>query len=149
MTDSVAPTQQLDGLCNELLTLIEIQEARLLNWGFVNVRSDLMNELNELIQSLPPASRELWDLVQTAGITPEDLLGNLRERKLLFESGNLYRTRFAETVRLLYLLRQLLPWNNWQTASRLVSDLKIDLRRRQYPRRSMEFTDKPLSANIE
>ncbi len=32
---------RLNPLCNEVLTLIEADEAKLLNWGFFDVRSDL------------------------------------------------------------------------------------------------------------
>src|SRR5947207_15786903 len=67
------------------------------------------------------------------------------QSKLIFKltvGGNtFYRTRFAEAIRLLYLLRQRFSFADWQTASRLVSDLKIQLQRRRYPKRDVEPED--------
>src|SRR5437879_3386581 len=68
---------------------------------------------------------------------PEHILENLITRKLIFKSERFYRSRFAETIRLLSLLRQRFSPYDWQTASRLVSDYKIDLRRRNYPKRDI------------
>jgi hypothetical protein len=129
---------KLDSLCNEILTSIEVQEARLLNWGFVDVRSNLDTELPNILQGLHPFARALWDEAEQMGISPSDILKNLRERRLIFQGQDgLYRTRFAEAVRLLYLLRQRFSHDDWQTASRLVSDMKIQLERRRYPKRDV------------
>ncbi len=133
---------RLNTLCNEVLTLIEIDEAKLLNWGFFDVRSDLATRIGDVVERLPPSSRQLWSEAQQYGITPDAILDNLIQRKLVFKltiAGNVfYRTRFAETIRLLYLLRQRFSFVDWQTASRLVSDLKIQLQRRRYPKRDVE-----------
>ena len=133
---------RLNPLCNEVLTLIEADEAKLLNWGFFDVRSDLNTHMGEVVKRLPISSRGLWNDAQQDGITVDDILENLVQRKLIFKlniAGNVfYRTRFAETIRLLYLLRQRFSFADWQTASHLVSDLKIQLQRRRYPKRDVE-----------
>src|SRR6266566_4477946 len=133
---------RLNTLCNEVLTLIEVDEAKLLNWGFFDVRSDLKTHIGDVVKRLPISSRELWNDGQENGITVDDILENLLQRKLIFKlniAGNVfYRTRFAETIRLLYLLRQRFSFTDWQAASRLVSDLKIQLQRRRYPKRDEE-----------
>ncbi len=133
---------RLNPLCNEVLTLIEADEAKLLNWGFFDVRSDLKTHMENIVKRLPISSRGLWNDAQQDGITVDDILENLVQRKLIFKlniAGNVfYRTRFAETIRLLSLLRQRFSFADWQTASRLVSDLKIQLQRRRYPKRDVE-----------
>src|SRR6266705_1106026 len=133
---------RLNTLCNEVLTLIEIDEAKLLNWGFFDVRSDLTTRIGDVVERLPQSSRTLWSEAQQFGITPEAILDNLMQRKLIFKltvGGNtFYRTRFAEAIRLLYLLRQRFSFADWQIANRLVSDLKIQLQRRRYPKRDID-----------
>ncbi len=134
--------RELDLLCNEVLSLIEIREARLLNWGFVDPRSYLDTELNEIIKELPEQKRDVWQQAREFGITQHDILENLLERKLIIKSNSgYYRSRFAETVRSLFLLRQLLPNKNWETASTLVSDVRINLQRRRYPMRNIPLRD--------
>lgn len=139
---SIAETGDLNRLSNEILTLIEVDEAKLLNWGFFDVRSNLEIRMEDLLKRLPPAGRELWYKAQQNGATADSVLENLIQRKLVFKlniAGNVfYRSRFAESIRLLYLLRQRFSFDDWQTASRLVSDLKIQLQRRRYPKRDIE-----------
>ncbi len=125
----------LDALANEVLTLVELEEARLLGWGFVRAQSDLVVELPDLLDQLPPASRVLWERAQAAGVTPDGILSNLLERRLVLDNLGRHRSRFAEAVRLIFLLRQVLPWLPWQDAPRLVSDMRLHLQRRRYPRR--------------
>lgn len=141
MLSSEFPQEQLDQLCNEILTTIEYSEWKLLNWGFVEPRSDLRTTLPTLLKGLSERGRTLWDEAQQFDITTDDVLHNLIERCLLFKDTlserEVYRSRFAETIRLLSLLRQRFSYTDWQTASRLVSDLKIDLRRRSYPQRTI------------
>src|SRR5579859_670237 len=143
MTTSAFP--DLDILCNEVLTLIEVDEAKLLNWGFFDVRSDLKTHLAAIVKRLPSSSLDLWNKAQECEVSIDDVLENLLERKLVFKfrsmGRELYRTRFAETIRLLYLLRQRFSFDDWQTASRLVSDIKIQLQRRRYPNRDIVAED--------
>ena len=133
-----SPSQiDFDLLCNEILSVIEIRESHLLGWGFMDVRSDLRADLASLLDTLPEHAREAWGTAKALGASVDAVLTNLCERKLLFESRGAYRTRFAETIRLLYLLRQRFTGDDWQTASRLVSDLRLQLQRRRYPRRDV------------
>jgi hypothetical protein len=141
LTRNTFDSNQQDRLCNEVLTSIEGAEARLLHWGFIRVQNDLKTVLPEILDNLPDDTKVLWETAAQAGFTPDDVLTNLLDRKLIFASKEMYRSRFAETVRLLSLLRQLLPYNTWQTASRLVSDIRIQLQRRRYPRRDIPIDE--------
>lgn len=86
--------------------------------------------------------QEKWQQAQASGITRDQVLANLKDRKLIFQTQNgLYRTRFAETLRLMYLLRQRFKLNDWQTAPRLVNDMRVELRRRQYPKRDVDLSE--------
>lgn len=136
--DTAFGSKQLDALGNEALTALEIAEARLLSWGFANVRSRLNEEIAKLLDDLPATGRELWARGQEAGVQPAAVLQNLIDRKLIFRSDESYRSRFAETVRLLYLLRQLLNEKEWANGPRLVSDMRLQLQRRRYPRRNVQ-----------
>jgi hypothetical protein len=135
------PEEQLDSLCNEFLTVIEFSEFKLLNWGFVDLRSSLQTSLPEMVDHLSEKGRILWEEAQRYDVTFDDVLSNLRERKLIFRATikgqEFYRSRFAETIRLLSLLRQRFSYDDWQTANRLVSDIRIDLKRRYYPKRNI------------
>jgi len=124
-------------LCNEVLSLIELEEAKLLSWGFVNNRVDLRRNLLGLFSKLPSTAITLWNKAQQANYTEQDIIDNLIARRLLFEVPDGYRSRFAETVRLLFLLRQRFSNDDWQVASRLVSDFKLKLQPRRYPRRNI------------
>lgn len=128
---------ELDRLADEVLTLIEIEESRLLSWGFFRVQRNLRADLPDLIERLPPLGRALWDHAQTCAVTSDHLLDNLLERGLVFDSQGRHRSRFAEATRLLFLLRQRFSDEDWQDAPRLVSDLRLQLRRRRYPRRDV------------
>src|SRR5712692_4780292 len=132
---------KINELCNEVLTSIELSEMKLLNWGFIDILSDLQTQLPTMLAKLSSPGSELWSAAQQSGITHDDILRNLIDRRLVLpakSSGRvLYRSRFAEAVRLLFLLRQRFSRDDWQTAGRLVSDLKINLQRRSYPRRDI------------
>lgn len=125
-------------LCNEVLTLIEIKEVKLLGWGFVNTHIDLRLEIFDILDNLPPEASIIWRNAQQAGQREDDIIQNLTDRRLLFEVPEGYRSRFAETIRLLFLLRQRFSNDDWQVAARLVSDLKLQLHRRRYPKRDIE-----------
>lgn len=132
----------LDPIANEVLTLIEYEESKLLNWGFVSGSIDLGLELPGLLGTLPRWAASLWTKEEQAGASADAILNNLLERQLIFRlpDGN-YRSRFSESVRLLFLLRQRFKENDWATASRLVSDLRLELQRRRYPRRDVESAE--------
>lgn len=125
-------------LGNEVLTLIEIEEAKLLSWGFIQGSIDLPTQLPALLAKLPRSAQELWQSVQTQGYSESDILDSLLKRQLVFRlADGTFRSRFAEAVRLLFLLRQRFSDLDWATAPKLVSDLKLELKRRTYPRRSI------------
>jgi hypothetical protein len=132
---------QMDALCHEVLTAIERDELKLLSWGFVDVRSPLEETLPAMIAALDGPAAVLWQEAQTWEVSAGDILENLLARRLLFRQvlhgQRYYRSRFAETIRLLALLRQRFSPHDWQTASRLVSDFKLDVRPRTYPRRDV------------
>ena len=128
---------KFDWICNEVLSLIEINETRLLNWGFVDVRSNLVEDIPSFLPKLSDQAKSIWNQAQQAGYLEEDILKNLVERKLVFPIDGYYRSRFAEAIRLFYHLRQRFSLLDWQTASHLVSDIRIQLQRRRYPKRNI------------
>jgi hypothetical protein len=108
-----------------LLDKIEENEYKSLVWG------DIHGSLSE--DDVIRIAEELCGKDCEA----EELLEELYEKGLVFEIGNdRVRSRFAETVRLLVQLRQWFYGRPWQGAPRLVSDFRIDLRKRSYPARN-------------
>jgi hypothetical protein len=122
----------------EFLTFLEKREERLLSWGFYNVRWTIP-EIEEAFST--EASAELqnrWTDFASQGYRIELLLLQMRQRNLIYQVPNAdasYRTRFAEGVRLLASLRQMFKPDDWATGPRLVSDIKLKVSPRLYPRR--------------
>lgn len=126
-----------------LLDVIEREEVRLLSWGLVD-GSFTRDELEDLIErhrALAGAPVE---------VSAEDALDLLTDRKLVlrleYPQGMIYRSRLAESVRLLARLKQLfipkhVTGRGWQTAPNLVSDFRIVLRPRMFPERSLLPTE--------
>ena len=120
----------LDSLVQEFLNLLESQEAKLLTWGIVDGGFS-HEEISDLAEQV----------IQTHGaeVEPLELFDEMLERRLLFDlnlRGNrIYRTRMAESIRLISRLRQLFPNRDWQTSPTLVADYRFSLRQRVYPRR--------------
>lgn len=113
----------------DFLGYIEGIEATFLSWGYVDVGFS-ENELEELAIN--------WVEDQDADIEPDELINVLFEKQMIqdFQGRNvLFRSRMAETVRLLARLRQLFPGQDWRTGSTLVSDFRFSLRPRTYPKR--------------
>ncbi|SAK87907.1 putative ATP-dependent helicase Lhr [Caballeronia glebae] len=111
-----------------LLDEIERKELLSLTWGYVDGSLSRQEAIRLSAEVLRGAS-ESGDA--------EDLLEELVERRLVFEvHGNRIRSRIAESVRLLSRLKQLFSEDQWYGAPRLVSDFRIDIRRRRYPRRN-------------
>lgn len=123
----------------EFLGEVERSEAVLLSWGMVDgwiAEEELRERAERFLERLPVPDDDLAD--GYAVIEEMVRLG------LLFRweegGGYRYRSRLAETVRLLARLRQLFPKHlrqpgAWLTAPTLVSDFRLLLRARQYPRR--------------
>jgi hypothetical protein len=125
---------------SELLSFLEYQESRLLNWGFYDV-GFLPDEIERLLdESAPPELREQWQQLQAGGVRLPRFLTDMEQAGLLYrprENPNLLRTRFAESIRLLARLRQMFRAQDWATGPRLVRDIKMDLRARRYPKRNI------------
>ena len=128
---------------SNVLDSIEERESRLLVWGIVDGAFQKA-ELDELIYPLIDSALEQG---LTAFFNPDDVINELLDLKWLVEAELLdlsvgYRSRMAETVRLLQRLRQLFPKhtrqsNGWQEAPTLVADFRFHRRRRQYPKRDL------------
>lgn len=125
-----------------VLDRIEEREARLLAWGIVDGAFS-HDEISDLLN--PLIDEAINDGVEDF-VSAEDVLTELRKRKWIVEvpqTGGTtgYRSRMAETVRLLQRLRQLFPKHagptGWQQASNLVADFRFLRRRRRYPARDI------------
>jgi len=126
------------------LTFLERREEKLLSWGFHNVQYSESDMLSALQQEAPQDLQDQWGNFQTQGVTFRSLISELRRSHLLHRipgSTDMYRTRMAEGVRLLANLRQMFKPQDWATGPRLVSDIKIHLKDRIYPRRDLLATD--------
>lgn len=120
----------LDTLVREFLNFLEGKEAKFLSWGYVDGGFD-QEEIMEMAEAL---------IYQHGGsVTPEELVEELLERKVLFQLNlhgrMLWRSRMAETVRLLSKMRQIFDAKKWRVAPTLVSDFRFSLRPRTYPQR--------------
>ncbi len=125
----------------EALSALERTEAELLSWGIVDSgfsEDDVLATLQVEVDR------------HRASISADELLDALLEQRLVVpvpDRPDLYRTRMAETVRLLVRLRQLFPKHSgtgWRNASRLVADFRLALRPRRYPTRDISI-DQALS----
>jgi hypothetical protein len=123
----------------EVLSAIERAEARLLAWGVVDgAFADA--ELLELIEDALSVTAESGGV---ADLDPEDVFDELVDRQLVVrapEQPSRYRSRMAETIRLLARLRQLFPKHEhgaWATAPRLVADFRLAINPRRYPARDI------------
>lgn len=118
----------------DVLDALERLELRALRWGFTEGSLDDAEMLALARDTLGP------------GADPVAAIDALLDRRLLLEvmgpSGDVrLRSRFAEIVRLLSRLRQQFPGRAWNTAARLVSDYRVDIRRRRYPARDRRADD--------
>ena len=118
-----------------LLDDLERREAALLSWGITSGGFS-QDELQQRVASLCEDEEQSCDLIE-----------DLEFAGLLVRSGTpertLWRTRSAETVRLLTQLRQLFPKHRktaegWRAAARLVADYRYAIRARSYPKRHLE-----------
>lgn len=133
---------QGEQLLLKVLDQIEQGEARLLTWGIVDGALE-QHEVGALIE---PLLDEALDNGVDAFLDPKDVIEVMLKRCWLAqverEDGSIaYRSRMAETVRLLQRLRQLFPKHAgpsaWQQAPTLVADFRFLRRRREYPRRDL------------
>lgn len=127
---------------SKVLDLVEHGEARLLTWGIV----DGFLSQCEIVKLIEPLVDEALDAGMDEFLTADDVIEVMLERRWVtvveLDDGTVgYRSRMAETVRLLQRLRQLFPKHagpaGWQLAPTLVADFRFLRRRREYPRRDV------------
>lgn len=123
-----------DTMLDRLLEAIERTELTSLRWGYVDGALS-RDALNALAQT--QLNMSLVDM--------DDTIEGLINRRLLreFEVNGVYhyRSRFAESVRLLRDLKLLTAKRPWSAASNLVSDFRVDARPRRVPRRDVSTAD--------
>ena len=120
------------------LSFLESRETRLLSWGFYDVSFTSAEVRTLLANEAEPKLQNDWANLNTTGWTLDDLLDEMEQANLLYvvrQNPRAYRTRFAEAVRLIGRLRQIFREDQWATAPNLVSDIKLHLKSRRYPRR--------------
>lgn len=125
-----------DILAEEILSQLELKENQLLEWGFIGGALDARGEIASVLSS-PPTSK-IDELAQDYINDPnmaDQILQNLIDRKLLFSVAEGYRSRYAETIRLMQLLKQRFNFKDWHSARNLVSGIKPMLSSRYYPLR--------------
>ena len=126
-------------LHQEALSRLEQEELSLLNWGAVD-GSFSIKEAEKVISLVPGTKGQESQILQ-------DLIAAV----LVVRAGNSipkrYRTRFADTVRLLLKLRQLQRGKPWRDGRHLIADARILHRPRQFPRRFVSADD--LAARLE
>lgn len=127
---------------SDVLDSIEQREARLLTWGIV----DGFFDHHELLSLIDQKLEEALEAGLEDFLSADAVLAEMSERSWvtaveLSDGTTGYRSRMAETVRLLQRLRQLFPKHagaaGWQQAPTLVADFRFLRRRRQYPKRNI------------
>jgi predicted RNA-binding Zn-ribbon protein involved in translation (DUF1610 family) len=136
-------TSERNAYLSRVLEVIEQQEARLLVWGVV----DGFFESTELALLIDACIENELRLGNEEFLDAREVITQLHARRLIVpvDNGALasgYRTRMAETARLMLRLRQLFPKHSrrpsgWQDAPTLVADFRFQRRRRQYPKRNI------------
>lgn len=124
------------------LDVIERRESNLLVWGVVDL-AYTKYELEELID--PTLDKAMQDGLDDF-ILPGDVIQALLDNGFLhtFDENDepRYRSRMAETIRLINRLRQLFHnrhggTSGWQTGATLVADYRFICRKRKYPKRNL------------
>lgn len=127
---------------SRVLDLVEQGEARLLTWGIV----DGFLHQREIVNLIEPLVDAALETGMDEFLSADDVIEVMLARRWLtpveLDDGTAgYRSRMAETVRLLQRLRQLFPKHagpsGWQLAPTLVADFRFLRRRREYPRRDV------------
>jgi len=126
----------------EFLNSLERAESKLLSWGLVD-GSFSIDEIGDLCETYIE-DNDLWSKYDDE----EEFQDALEEIGFLYDfkdgTRTRYRTRMAETLRLLARLRQLFPKHmrngnrQWQTAKPLVGDFRFMLRPRTVPQRNVD-----------
>lgn len=126
-------------LVGELLTSLERAEVRLMEWGFFDV-SHTSDEVVNLFGSHPTLGVAFRDLAGYGAETLwiDDLVSAGLLYRVSFGPPSTYRSRFAESARLLVKLRQRFRDDDWSTAPELVSDARFYLGPRRFPVRNVD-----------
>lgn len=128
----------LDASLLRVLDRIERAEASLLTWGYVDGGFTEEEVRSHIADALDVADDEADDVLED--LLANDLIVRIRSGRRL-----IYRSRSAETMRLLARLRQLFPQHlangTWRHAPTLVSDFRYSLRARRYPDRCLDRVD--------
>jgi hypothetical protein len=123
----------------ELLTKLERREAALLEWGFFDV-VHTGDEITEIFLNDPKWGPAFLELAEGS---EELFIDNLAESQLLYRVDDgyprRYRSRFAESLRLLARLRQRFRPDDWTHAPELVSQVRLHLAPRKFPIRDQTF----------
>jgi hypothetical protein len=126
-------------LIGELITSLERAEVRLMEWGFTDV-THTSQEIAGLFTQHPGLGGAFDEVARKGGA--ELWIDNLVTAGLLYRVSFgpplTYRSRFAESVRLLVKLRQRFRDDDWSTAPELVSDARFYLGPRRFPVRDID-----------
>lgn len=122
-------------LIGELLSLLERKETTLLSWGFIDGAFSAEEVVDTFREAAPELVYALDEWIDETSV--ELFVDNLAQANILVRTDTGYRSRFAETVRLLGRLRQRFSNDDWASAPSLVSDLKFHLCARSYPKRNI------------
>lgn len=123
----------------DFLNFVEEREQRVQRWGFYDVAFDAADLEALITEAAPVALIAQWEALEQDGWTIDDLIAEMCLAGLLYrleDGSQRVRSRFGEGLRLLALLRQRFKDDDWASGPRLVSDLKLHLAPRRYPRLS-------------
>ena len=129
----------MDKLLSHVLDEIEQQEARLLSWGIVDIsitKDELFDIVGRILETEEFAKADTYPRLVIQDLVSNCLIFDIGQR-----SNEYFRSRMAETVRLLFHSRQLFSKNagadGWQSAPNLVADFRFIWQRRTYPSRDV------------
>lgn len=120
-------------IIGELLAKLERREADLMEWGFLEV-SHTNDEIVDLFANDPEWGVAFRDLAKGSEAL---FIDDLAEGHLLHRVNDIapptYRSRFAESVRLMARLKQRFRADDWTHAPELVSQVRLHLSPRRFP----------------
>lgn len=142
---------RLESIALQLLDKLERKEMELLLWGSVDgafTEEEVQDEAGRLLTGLADAAASTCPSGEFADLDQDEVVDWLQDHGWLWRgpTGG-FRTRFAESVRLMSRLRQIRDWNGrisddaWRTAPSLVADYRLEVRPRAFPRRECELDD--------
>jgi DEAD/DEAH box helicase/Helicase conserved C-terminal domain len=123
------------------LNEIELKESPFLVWGLVDsafIKNDLADIIDPLLDEFIVAGNDFF--YDSNQIIEELCIRGLLHHKIV-DDQSFYRSRMAETIRLMSRLRQLFPnhegGDGWRQSATLVSDYRFVLRPRSFPKRNI------------